>query len=88
MSYSGHQIVFTAPEQVAVEAIRIEEPTDFEIVVQTECSLISAGTELTNLLGQLSVFRGYPVYPGYSNVGIVMAAGSQVKEPAVGQRIV
>jgi 2-desacetyl-2-hydroxyethyl bacteriochlorophyllide A dehydrogenase len=88
MPYTGHQIVFTAPGQVAVEAINVEEPADFEIVVQTECSLISAGTELTNLLGQLSVFRGYPVYPGYSNVGVVIATGSQVKEPAVGQRIV
>lgn len=88
MSTTGHQVVFTAPGEVVVEPITVTEPAADEILVQTEYSLLSAGTELSNLLGQLSVFRGYPVYPGYSNVGVVTAVGSNIKEPSVGQRIV
>jgi 2-desacetyl-2-hydroxyethyl bacteriochlorophyllide A dehydrogenase len=85
---SGQQVAFTAPETVVMEEMAVEAPGDYEILVRTERSLISAGTELSNLLGQLSVFRGYPVYPGYSNVGIVVAVGDRVEQPAVGQRIV
>jgi 2-desacetyl-2-hydroxyethyl bacteriochlorophyllide A dehydrogenase len=88
MPITGHQVVFTAPGEVVVEPITVSEPAADEILVQTEYSLISAGTELSNLLGQLSVFRGYPVYPGYSNVGVVTAVGSNVREPIVGQHIV
>jgi 2-desacetyl-2-hydroxyethyl bacteriochlorophyllide A dehydrogenase len=68
--------------------MQIPEPGDYEVVVRTTHSLVSAGTELSNLQGELSAFRGYPVYPGYSNVGVVMAKGAHVEAPVVGQRIV
>jgi L-iditol 2-dehydrogenase len=88
MSTTGHRVAFLAPNEVVVEPFSIPSPGAHEIVVQTTHSLISAGTELSNLLGELSAFRGYPVYPGYSNVGVVVAAGAQVREPVTGQRIV
>jgi 2-desacetyl-2-hydroxyethyl bacteriochlorophyllide A dehydrogenase len=88
MNEFGQRVVFTAHETVVVEEMPVEMPGDYEILVRTERSLVSAGTELTNLLGQLSAFRGYPVYPGYSNVGRVVAAGARIKQPALGQRIV
>jgi 2-desacetyl-2-hydroxyethyl bacteriochlorophyllide A dehydrogenase len=88
MSIAGQRIVFHGPDDVMVEAVQIAQPGEHEVVVQTTHSLVSAGTELTNLQGELSVFRGYPVYPGYSNVGVVAATGSGVSAPVVGQRIV
>jgi 2-desacetyl-2-hydroxyethyl bacteriochlorophyllide A dehydrogenase len=84
----GQRVAFTAPETVVVEEMEVEPPGEYEILVRTERSLVSAGTELSNLLGQLSVFQGYPVYPGYSNVGTVIAVGDKVEQSAVGQRIV
>lgn len=87
-SIIGRRIAFTAPETVVVEEMMVDAPAEYEILVQTDRSLISAGTELSNLLGQLSAFSGYPVYPGYSNVGQVIAVGEKVKQPIVGQRIV
>lgn len=88
MSIEGQRIAFLSPDQVIVETMQIAQPGAYDVVVQTTHSLVSAGTELTNLQGELSVFRGYPVYPGYSNVGVVVAAGSSVRAPVVGQRIV
>src|SRR3954454_25055890 len=88
MSITGQRIAFVGPDQVVVETIEIPEPGEYEIVVQTTHSLVSAGTELSNLQGELSAFRGYPVYPGYSNVGLVAVAGAGVSAPVVGQRIV
>src|SRR3954470_19446700 len=85
---TGQRIAFVGPDQVVVETMEIAEPGEYEIVVQTTHSLVSAGTELTNLQGELSAFQGYPVYPGYSNVGVVMATGASVHAPVVGQRIV
>lgn len=88
MPTTGQQIVFTGHSQVTVAEFPIVAPGDHEILVQTEASLVSAGTELTNLLGELSAFQGYPVYPGYSNVGVVTQVGARVQAPQVGQRIV
>ena len=56
------------------------------MLVRTEVSLISAGTELTNLLGDRED-QPFPKYPGYSNVGVVEAVGDQVADFAVGDRV-
>jgi 2-desacetyl-2-hydroxyethyl bacteriochlorophyllide A dehydrogenase len=88
MSLTAQRVAFIGPEQVMVEPYTVDEPGEHEVLIQTTHSLVSAGTEMSNLLGQLSVFRGYPVYPGYSNVGVVIAAGAGVQQPSVGQRIV
>lgn len=50
-----------------------------EIIVQTECSAISAGTEVSAWKGETPLREG-PVYPrkmGYCHVGRVVAAGSE-----------
>ena len=83
----GCRVVFTGPGSAETEPFAIPEPGEQQALVRSECSLISAGTELTSLLGQLPVHRGYPVYPGYSNVGVVEAVGHGVERPRVGQRV-
>src|SRR5262245_12208579 len=81
---AGRRVVFRAPGQAALEPFEVDDrdlgPT--EVVVETEVSLISPGTELANLQGRLGMHSDAPrEYPmtgvGYANVGRVVAAGAQ-----------
>jgi len=64
-----------------------------EILVRTECSFISAGTELSIYTAkESSVFQkgswcAYPWKAGYANVGTVEAIGSAVTRTEIGQRV-
>jgi 2-desacetyl-2-hydroxyethyl bacteriochlorophyllide A dehydrogenase len=90
---AGQRVVFRAPGQAVLEPVEVDEsglgPT--EVVVRTEVSLISPGTELANLHGKLGMHsdapREYPMIGvGYANVGRVVAAGAQV-EARPGDRV-
>lgn len=76
---TGRRIVFPAVGAVAVEEFAGPEPGPEEIVVRARHSLISAGTELTNLTDALGIAE-YPLYPGYSHAGVVESAGAQVRD--------
>lgn len=64
-----------------------------ELLIATECSFISAGTELSIYTGkEPQVFQSgswcaYPWPSGYANVGIVRAVGERVTRAQVGQRV-
>ena len=66
------QIFFPERNKVALETITLPPLGPHDVLVRTEVSLISAGTELTNLLGDRED-QPFPKYPGYSNVGVVEA---------------
>jgi 2-desacetyl-2-hydroxyethyl bacteriochlorophyllide A dehydrogenase len=85
---TGHRVVWPGQGQVAIEEFHVPEPADEEVLVATECTLISPGTERAFLLGLPNAQQPYPIYPGYSNVGRVVAAGKRVREPAIGDRVV
>lgn len=77
----GHRIVFPAVGQAGVEEYDVPEPGPNEILIETRHSLVSAGTEMTNLVNAFKTrSREYPTYPGYSNVGVVAAAGEKVRD--------
>lgn len=94
MTLAGRGVVFRSPGVAALEPIEVEErglgPT--EVVVRTDVTLISPGTELANLHDRLGVNseappRAYPVRNvGYANVGTVVAAGAELAL-APGQRV-
>jgi 2-desacetyl-2-hydroxyethyl bacteriochlorophyllide A dehydrogenase len=71
-------------EQIDVAAIG---PDD--VVVTTEFSAISPGTELSAYLGMPPLRPGpvYPRYQGYCNCGLVVAVGSNVKAVVEGDRV-
>ena len=71
------QIFFPERNKVALETVALPPLGAHDVLVRTEVSLISAGTELTNLLGDMKG-QPFPKYPGYSNVGVVEAVGDQV----------
>ncbi|MEJ7609091.1 MAG: zinc-binding dehydrogenase [Bryobacteraceae bacterium] len=61
-----------------------------EVYVKTEVTALSTGTDLANYSGRSTEIPGAPAYPrgvGYSNVGVVHKAGSEVRGLAEGQRV-
>ncbi len=61
-----------------------------EILVKTEVTALSTGTDLGNYLGDSTYVPGAPQYPrwiGYSNVGVVADTGVSVKTVRAGDRV-
>ncbi len=90
---SNPTVVFVAPRQVVIEERPLPEVGPTGILVETHCSLISAGTELTILGGDVppgskwAKLARYPFLPGYDNVGVVVEVGDSVDKSWVGKRV-
>jgi len=88
------KVVFTGVKQVQLQQEEIPAIGDDEILVRNEASLISTGTELTCLEANVdpdSMWATksikYPMNPGYSMVGKIVAAGKNVPADYIGKRI-
>src|SRR5947207_2776947 len=90
---AGHRVVFRAPRQVALEEQEWGEPGPGQVLLQTESTLISTGTELTALSGDFppgsrwAEYIQYPCGVGYSNAATVVAAGEGVEHVRPGDRV-
>jgi threonine dehydrogenase-like Zn-dependent dehydrogenase len=62
----------------------VSAPSD--VLIETEYSIVSAGTELACRAG-IEGWAPLPFCPGYGSVGRVIAHGSAVKNLALGQRV-
>ncbi|MEP7357170.1 MAG: medium chain dehydrogenase/reductase family protein, partial [Anaerolineales bacterium] len=86
-------IAFPRPRRAELHHdVRLPEMDDDGVLVRTEYSTISRGTELDLYTGQMHG-RGvdsqwYPMLPGYMPVGLVEAVGPRVRHVAVGDRVV
>lgn len=95
--YNGNvkrkSLYFTAPGQVEIREETLPEPGARDVLVQTICSAISAGTEMLIYRGRfprdletdsvISSLRGgfkYPMAYGYASVGVVKETGTQVNK--------
>src|SRR5690349_16233976 len=89
------QVVVTGQNQVELQDGVLEERAlaPDELLIQTEATFISAGTELANYTGrEPKVFQPgqwctYPWKSGYANVGIVQEVGAAVKRVKPGDRV-
>ena len=86
------RVVFPKTFEVEVEEFEVAEPSPEQVLVESEFTLISTGTELTVLTGDFpkhSVWSGvkYPLVPGYSCIGRVLKVGSAVQDFKVGDRV-
>jgi len=79
-------IVFTAPKKVELQSYDLPEPTAEEIVVRTEFSGISQGTEIWAYESRRPELQ-FPTIPGYQSVGTVEFIGSNVHGCCIGQRV-
>jgi len=89
------QVVVTGQHQAELQSLTLDDgaPGGSQILVETEYSYISTGTELANYTGrEPKVFEadGWCAYPwksGYANVGRVVGAGPAVSGLSVGDRV-
>ncbi len=81
-------LVFTAPGQVALGSTDLD-PAQLrpdQVLLDTEASVVSPGTELAILRGTES-WAPLPYVPGYGSVGRIRAAGSAVAAVKIGDRV-
>jgi 2-desacetyl-2-hydroxyethyl bacteriochlorophyllide A dehydrogenase len=86
-------IVFTGREAVEFRREALGEPGPPQVLVATQRSLISMGTELICFQRRFAAgthwdqWVKYPFHPGYSNIGRVLALGSEAQGIQVGDRV-
>jgi bacteriochlorophyllide a dehydrogenase len=76
---SSLAVVVEEPERIALTRLALDAPGAKDVVVETEWSGISAGTERLLFKGRMPPFpgMGYPLVPGYESVGRVVDAGRE-----------
>src|SRR5215212_2977402 len=91
----GKRVVMPKPYEVTTESYEIGSPDQGQVLIATEASAISAGTELAVYTGihqwlndPTRTWPRFPFVPGYSGVGRVAALGSEVSDFAVGDRVI
>src|SRR5438067_5761363 len=90
----ARQAVIVKPFQVEVREVDLPEPADHQILVATEVSAVSPGTELAVYTGthqwlldpKLPDWK-FPFRPGYSAAGTVAAVGKGVSGWRPGARV-
>lgn len=88
------RLVFTGKQIVSMEETQLKAPAQGEVLVRTQYSLMSTGTE--NIVFNRLFAPGthwdrwvkYPFYPGYATVGVVEEAGPEVTDLRRGDHVV
>ena len=86
-------IVFTGPRELDFRREPVSRVGPRQILVRTRKTLMSLGTELICYERRFEPgthwdrWVKYPFYPGYSNAGVVEAAGEEVTAVRVGDRV-
>jgi 2-desacetyl-2-hydroxyethyl bacteriochlorophyllide A dehydrogenase len=91
---NARQVVVLEPYRVAVREVELPPPGPNQVLVRTEVSAVSAGTELAVYTGTHQWLKDpnlpewkFPFRPGYSAAGTVIAAGSAVTGWRSGDRV-
>lgn len=83
-------VIFTAPNAITVGEVHLPAVGPRDVLIRTECSFISPGTERWVLQGRFGQRRGgipFPLVPGYQKVGEVLETGAEVSQFHAGQRV-
>jgi len=86
-------VIFPEKGEVVLEDHPVPSPGAGEVLIQSHCSLISTGTELTMMMGVFPPgsfwdnYTRYPIKPGYCNIGTVIGLGTGVDAKWMGARV-
>jgi 3-hydroxyethyl bacteriochlorophyllide a dehydrogenase len=81
-------VVITQPGVVVLQDVTLHEPGADDVVIETEFTSISAGTERMLLAGQMPhPMLQLPVIPGYETVGRIAQIGAHVAPALMGQMV-
>ena len=83
----GQRVIWPERATVDIEAFELPNIKDDDVLVASECTLISPGTERAFLLSLPNARGGYPSRPGYSNIGKIVEIGKNVSGYTVGDRV-
>lgn len=72
--------------RISQEEICTEDLQDNEAIIQTDFSMVSAGTELSRVF-EIKKGFSYPVRPGYCAVGTVLKKGAGLKDLEVNDKV-
>lgn len=81
------QIFFTDVHKAELLENEIDKVNENEVLVKTEYTVISGGTERACILGMNNTSQKFPMSLGYCGVGYVEKIGSNVKKASVGNRV-
>jgi len=84
----GKTVIFHRKGEVGIEDFKPRQPEDREVLIKTVSTLVSPGTETAFLMALPNTTSKFPQYPGYSNAGVIIAAGSKVSKFKEGDRVV
>ncbi len=93
MSVTSSAVCFTGPRQCIVQERDLEWPQPGHVLVRSQLSLVSTGTELTLYAGDFpadsvwSRMARYPITVGYANIGLVQDVGAGVDPDWIGARV-
>jgi 2-desacetyl-2-hydroxyethyl bacteriochlorophyllide A dehydrogenase len=90
----ARQVVIVEPFKVEVREVELPAPAANQILIETEVSAVSAGTELAVYTGTHQWLKDpnlpdwkFPFRPGYSAAGTIAAVGSAVTGWKAGDRV-
>ncbi len=91
----NYRVVFAAERVAKIEECPMPEVKPDQVLVKTDVSQISTGTELSMLIPSdsepesawVKSRSNFPVYPGYSNSGTIVAVGADVDPSYVGKHV-
>lgn len=84
----AQQVIFPSPGEVELEEFDFNTQNlgNTDIAIETEFSIISAGTELAIMEG-IESWAPLPFVPGYGSIGEVIAVGKLINQFKVGDRV-
>ena len=84
---TANRAIVTAPGIVELQPFDLPALADDQVILQARRTLISPGTERAFFLDLPNTNVPYPLQPGYSFVGDVIARGADVDTPKIGDRV-
>lgn len=84
---TGYYIVFETVGTAVLKPFEVPRPAPGEVLVATDYTVVSAGTERANLVGLPNTSGEFPYYPGYCGLGRVVEVGDGVEAVAGGDRV-
>jgi len=88
---TGSYVVFESIGQAILKTFEVAPPLADEVLLESDYTVISAGTERANLIKLPNTGtdeNGFPFLPGYCGAGRVIAAGKDVTNLKVGDRVI
>ncbi len=88
---TGSYVVFESIGQAILKTFEVAPPLADEVLLESDYTVISAGTERANLINLPNTGTdesGFPFLPGYCGAGRVIAAGKDVTNLKIGDRVI